>query len=75
MDIEQVWPTLRKEALLQQENETLLAPLLSLLILQHESFSQSLGAMLSNKIQCPTLPKDAVAELIRMALANESNIV
>ncbi|NKB76572.1 MAG: serine O-acetyltransferase [Gammaproteobacteria bacterium] len=75
ISLEQVWCTLKEEAELQQDKEPLLTPLLFPLILQHATFAKALNAMLSSKIQCSTLPEDAIHKLINLALSNDADIV
>ncbi len=53
-----VWHTLREEVEKQVAGEPLLGQFLQPAVLDHPDFEHALGALLSQKLECPTLPRE-----------------
>lgn len=70
----QVWDSIRKEALIQSEQEPMLASFFHATILKHENLAGALSYILANKLATPSMPAMAVREIIEEAFARDERI-
>lgn len=68
------WEKIQKNALIQAENEPVLADFLRATILNHNSLEDALSFHLSHKLECTALPANALRDIIDTALTSNPTI-
>lgn len=73
-DVDTLWLALKKEVEQQVAREPILNQFVQPIVLDHSNFEDSLGALLAQKLECPTLSQSSIKELCQEAYCSDSSI-
>jgi serine O-acetyltransferase len=73
-NLDTLWLALKQEVEQQLVCEPILSQFVQPIVLDHSSFEESLGALLAQKLECPTLPQTSIRELCQEAYQSDTSI-
>jgi len=73
-EVDTTWTALKQEVAQQVAREPLLGKFMQPTVLDHTNFEDALGALLAQKLECPTLPQSIIRSICLEAYQSDASI-